>query len=68
MRSNHILQKLRAGEPAFGLWNTTQSPHISRMLAMQGAVDWLLCTAVASTVLLADELRRLVVRRAARQG
>ncbi|MCX6017525.1 MAG: aldolase/citrate lyase family protein [Chloroflexi bacterium] len=42
MRPNHILQKLRAGEPAFGIWNTTQSPHISRMLAMQGAVDWLL--------------------------
>jgi 4-hydroxy-2-oxoheptanedioate aldolase len=42
MRPNHTLQKLRAGQSSFGLWNTTQSPHISRMLAMQGAVDWLL--------------------------
>lgn len=42
MRPNHTLQRLRAGDVSFGLWNTTQSPHISRMLAMQGAVDWLL--------------------------
>jgi Ca2+-transporting ATPase len=42
--------------------------QVAWMFGELGAVDWLLCTAVASTVLLADELRRFVVRRGARRG
>lgn len=42
MRPNYTLQKLRAGQNAFGIWHATQSPHIARLLAFQGCVDWIM--------------------------
>lgn len=42
MRPNSTLQTLRAGQPAFGIWHNTQSPHMARLLAYQGAVDWIM--------------------------
>lgn len=42
MRTNHTLARLRAGQPALGLWLQLGSPHVARMLAAQGCYDWLL--------------------------
>ncbi len=40
MRTNHVKQKLRQGEPCFGTWITMGSLHATRILARCG-FDWL---------------------------
>lgn len=42
MRANHTLTQLQAGQPAVGLWLTSHSPQIARLIAAQGLFDWLL--------------------------
>jgi 4-hydroxy-2-oxoheptanedioate aldolase len=42
MRSNHTLARLRAGQPALGMWLQLGSVNAARMLAAQGLYDWLL--------------------------
>lgn len=38
--ANHLLGKVRAGEPALGLWITLESPSITEMAVMSG-LDWI---------------------------
>ena len=42
MRPNLTLQKLRAGQPATGIWLGSHNPHVARILAHQGLLDWLM--------------------------
>ncbi len=42
MKTNHTLDLLRANKPAYGLWMQLGSWTISRLLAAQGLLDWLL--------------------------
>jgi 4-hydroxy-2-oxoheptanedioate aldolase len=42
MRNNHTLHKLRNNETACGIWLASHHPITARLLAMQGAIDWIL--------------------------
>jgi len=42
MRPNYTLQKLRAGIPATGIWLNSHNPHVARILARQGLLDWMM--------------------------
>jgi 4-hydroxy-2-oxoheptanedioate aldolase len=42
MRPNYTLQKLRAGGRAIGYWLGSHNPWISRLIAHQGLLDWVM--------------------------
>jgi len=42
VRENHTLNQIRHGHATFGLWLTSHSVHLARIIAMQGGFDWLL--------------------------
>jgi 4-hydroxy-2-oxoheptanedioate aldolase len=42
MRPNFTLQKLRAGQPATGIWFGSHNPLVARILARQGLLDWMM--------------------------
>ncbi len=49
MRKNHVLEKLRAGQPSVGMWLSLPSPEAAEYVSRLG-VDWLVVDAEHSAV------------------